>query len=305
MACIVLNLPKNAKFNFDDFFYLIKGYFSVFLSAGSLLTVFSAVRFQKIAIIGCTGILLTLGLVFILEKIAGSTVGSPAWVIMLFSLSVIFPVCSILCGISGIASILKIIQEYPSDKYILIFFAIFIFTGITLLIYLANRPPNINYMLESLSSHENQIKRLKTLHLLLEINDPRIIEPLIIILQNKNEPDYIRSAAAWGLGGNTIDIRSVKPLVQIVRDEKGCCRTDAVFALGKLASTIDTKPDGESFQALIYVLKDKDESLRAAAVQAISEIESHDVSGFLINALNDESEVVRFHAREGLMKIRN
>jgi len=265
----------------------------------------SAIRFQKIAVIGCTGILLTLGLVFILEKTAGSTVGSPAWVIMLFSLSVIFPVCGILSVTSGIASIFKIIREYPSDKYIFILFTLFIFMGITLLIYLANRPPNINYMLESLSRHENPEKRLKTLHLLQEINDPRIIEPLIIILQDQNEPDYIRSAAAWGLGGETLDLRSVKPLVQIVLDEKSCCRTDAVFALGRLASTIDTNSESESFQALIFAVKDKDESLRAAAVQAISEIKSHDVSELLVNALNDESEVVRFHAREGLNKIRN
>jgi len=265
----------------------------------------SAIRFQKIAIIGCIGILLTLGFVFILEKIAGSTVGSPAWVIMLFSLSVIFPVCGILSVTSGIASIFKIIREYPSDKYILIVFMLFIFMGMTLLFYFANRSPNIDYMLESLSRHENPEKRLKTLHLLQEINDPRIIEPLILIIQNQDEPDYIRSAAAWGLGGNTLDLRSVKPLVQIVRDDNGCCRTDAVFALGRLASTIDTSPESESFQALIVAIKDKDESLRAAAVQAISEIKSHDVSALLINALNDESEVVRFHAREGLMRIRN
>jgi len=109
--------------------------------------------------------------------------------------------------------------------------------------------------------HDNDDVRWKAAIALGEIGDPRAIEPLLILLSDKDR--FVKSHAALALGA--IGEPAVDPLIHSLREGDGNLRWGAAIALGKIC-------DKRAIEPLIRALADKYENVRAESAMALAGI---------------------------------
>jgi len=112
--------------------------------------------------------------------------------------------------------------------------------------------------------------------------DPRVLQPLILGLQNENR--HVRKKAAEALG-NMGDARGAEPLIAALNDEYWEVRKKSVEALGKIK-------DEKAIPPLIASLNDRDHDVRFGASRALQQIGRPAIEP-LVTALKDRASIVR------------
>jgi HEAT repeat protein len=141
--------------------------------------------------------------------------------------------------------------------------------------------------------HKIAIKALE------KIGTKEAIEPIIGVLENKNEDVKVRVAAAFALWKTSIrDVQVTKSLIKVLKDESDhrLVRWSATHALGEFGDVTAIEP-------LIEALKDKHADVRAGAAEALGKMGDERSLKPLIKALNDDIWWVREAAAEALGKL--
>ena len=118
-----------------------------------------------------------------------------------------------------------------------------------------------------------------------------------LIQQLEDENPHTRMQAADALG-QIKDVRAIKPLIAVLKDENSSGRTQALAA-GALVSIGTPAVD-----PLIAALKDKDSLVRAQAADALGQIKDVRAVEPLIGALKDKNPLVRTQAADALGQIK-
>ncbi len=158
----------------------------------------------------------------------------------------------------------------------------------------------VDALIEALNDADRDV-RLEAAWALGQIDDPRAIDPLSYT-SVKDADGYVRSEAYDALqkvtvGGNTVDSRSVDPIIGALKDEDQSVRYRAAEALGQIknATAVD---------ALIEALNDADRDVRLEAAWALGEIgDVRAVDSLSYASLNDEDGYVKDAATEALEKL--
>jgi len=130
--------------------------------------------------------------------------------------------------------------------------------------------------------------------------DAQAVEPLIEVLQDKNQPEPVRFAAGHAIVGIG-DIRAVEILKRALSNRHEQVREYAAEALGNIGPQAkDVVPK------LIAALNDESDRVRNSACFALGRIgpEAMEAIPALERALTDADETVRTNAAEALKKIR-
>ena len=127
---------------------------------------------------------------------------------------------------------------------------------------------------------------------LIAIGGPAV-EPLIEILQDKNEDVYLQMKVVAVLAGIK-DERAIQPMIQALK-EKPELQADLGYNLGLMGE--------QAVEPLITALGDEDSSVRVRAAEALGRIGDERAVEPLKVALNDEDETVRVFAKLGLKSI--
>jgi HEAT repeat protein len=120
------------------------------------------------------------------------------------------------------------------------------------------------------------------------LGDIQAVEPLIKILESKNEDPAVRLLATRAIG-KLGDARSISSLIEALKDEDEEIRMMAAEALGIIG-------DAKAVDPLIAALKDKEEYVRKNAAEALAKIDDSQAVGPLMEVLADGSEMVRHAA---------
>lgn len=131
--------------------------------------------------------------------------------------------------------------------------------------------------------------RLKAAVLLGRMSDPRAVKPLSDALDDENY--VVRGAAARALGnlGHPLAVSAVEPLLNLVGDEEPFVRKEAKRALQRLAGE-------KSLDYFVSALSNENASIRLAAVHVLSTMKMSQARAAIIPVLGDSDEEVRAEA---------
>lgn len=149
----------------------------------------------------------------------------------------------------------------------------------------------IDPLIKLLTDEEWEVESAAT-NALVDIGEPAV-EPLIGILQDKNEDSFLQAKAIAVLAGIK-DERAIQPMIQALK-EKPELQADLGYHLGLMG-----KP---AVKPLIQLLDDEDPEVRVRAAEALSRLGDDRAIGPLTDALNDKDETVRIFAKMGLESI--
>jgi HEAT repeat protein len=151
------------------------------------------------------------------------------------------------------------------------------------------------------------------------------VEPLIAVLQERGSPAEMRAAAATTLG-LIGDVRAIKALALVLKDDRYFVRQEAAVALGRMgapalelllemaaSSTPATREaaiealgsagTSRALDRVIEALGDQNQNVRQAAVRALGGSSSERAVPHLIAVLRDESSTLRAQARASLARL--
>ena len=137
----------------------------------------------------------------------------------------------------------------------------------------------VDAMLEELK-HPSYVVRRRAAESLGGFKERRVVEPLITILENKDEMKSVRAAAVLSLGALK-DERASTPLLTALSDENTEVRWRAIGALGSLK-------DAKAVPTLSEIVENplEPDSLRDAAVAALGNIGDKTAEAVLVRALD-------------------
>ena len=165
-------------------------------------------------------------------------------------------------------------------------------------------PPNIEKMtakrdveglIKALGHQKDVSVRKAAVIALGEIQDARVVEPLIAALKDSDKD--VRGQAAIWLGGIK-DARAVEPLITALKDSDKDVRGHVVVALGEIE-------DARAVEPLIATLNDSDRKVRKLAAIWLGKIKDTRAVEPLIAALKDSDKDVRRQAAIALGEIKD
>lgn len=295
--------PENARFHLGSWYPLLlnSALFGVIL--GSVLIAVLATHLRMIGIISSTLLVCTFIIMHIADQLWGGSMGSYGWIVGFLCQTIMFPVAGTASLVVGSISLIRLLQFHHPARIPAIVSLVVIVAGLIGFIYLVNRPPDIERMLHNLNDPDST-KRLEMIHLLRELKDARIIDPMIALLHNPDEPFYVRSAAAWTLGNQGGESLIIQALITASHEQDINIREAAIFSLGQASQTINTEQElRQAVDALTHALTDSEELIRIAAVQSLGWLNAKRTMSLLIDTLSDESSLVRYHAHEALVRL--
>lgn len=149
----------------------------------------------------------------------------------------------------------------------------------------------IDPLIKLLTDEEWEVESAAT-NALVEIGKPTV-EPLIKILQDKNEDVFLQTKVIAVLAGIK-DERAIQPMIQALKEETEL-DADLGYNLGLMGEP--------AVEPLIQVLDDEDPRVRVRAAEALGRIGDERAIKPLTDALNDKDETVRTFAKMGLESI--
>ena len=154
----------------------------------------------------------------------------------------------------------------------------------------------VDAMVEELK-HPSYVVRRRAAESLGGFKERRVVEPLIVVLENMNEMKSIRAAAAFSLGALK-DERASASLLTALSDENAEIRLQAAAALGKLRDT-------KAIPQLSEIVEDplEPDTVRDAAVAALGNIGNIAAEAVLIRALDIRIGVISKNAIVALGKL--
>ncbi|GAK55708.1 alpha-Rep4 [Candidatus Vecturithrix granuli] len=295
--------PENARFHLGSWYPLLLNSVPFGVIIGSVLIAVFATHLRIIGIISSVMLICAFIIVHIADQLWGSSMGSYGWIVAFLCQSIAVPAAAIASLLAGSVSLIRLLQFHSPDRIPIIAAFMVIVAGLFGFTYMINRPPDIERLLQTLKSAD-AAKQLETIHLLRDLKDARIIEPIIALLHNPDEPFYLRSAAAWTLGNQGGESRIIQALIAASREQDRNIREAAIFSLGQASQNIITEQElQQAIETLAHALTDPEELVRIAAVQSIGWLNDKHAMRLLINALSDESSLVRYHAHEALVHL--
>jgi len=224
----------------------------------------------------------------------------------ILTMYLIFPASVLLCAGTGIASLVKLIADEssarPSIYATAAIVTVTIILGLVMFTTSASKGPDVEPIIASLESTDDNV-RSNAIVELGQIDDARVVEPLIEILENKDEDASLRAAAAFWLAGETKDVRAIGPLLKALKDKDERVRENAAFSLGAITSAVGIENNDRALQPLIDALQDENEAVRRAAAKSLGWMGDDRAIEPLIAALSDEDSLVQGHAYEALLQI--
>ncbi|MCE7748722.1 MAG: HEAT repeat domain-containing protein [Candidatus Heimdallarchaeota archaeon] len=156
---------------------------------------------------------------------------------------------------------------------------------------------SVEYLLGQLKiGFHNQ--RSRAAEQLIKLQDPNSVDPLITLLQDKNEDKSVRMYAAKALGGIG-DSRAIEPLIDAFYDDVSGMRLQAARAVGEIG-----KP---AIEPLITLLKKESGDIMHPIIKALawigSQTDEQPTVEPLLDLLRDENGDVRKYAARVLGRI--
>ena len=155
--------------------------------------------------------------------------------------------------------------------------------------------PAVEPLITVLNS-DNYNTRKRAVEALGLVGDAGAVEPLIVVLQNKDEDYLVQDDAVMALG--RIGSAAVKPLVACLENKEWVVRRRSAEALGLIGDTQAVVP-------LINVLSDGDQYVRRASVVALGQIGDTRAVEPLLEALKDPTDDVCKAAAVALGQIKD
>jgi hypothetical protein len=149
----------------------------------------------------------------------------------------------------------------------------------------------IDPLIKLLTDEEWEVESAAT-SALVEIGEP-VVEPLIFILQDKNEDVFLRMKVIAVLAGIK-DERAIQPMIRVLKEEPEL-QADLGYHLGLMGEP--------AVEPLIQLLDDDDPEVRVRAAEALGRLGDDRAIGALTDALSDKDETVRVFAKTGLESI--
>jgi HEAT repeat protein len=146
-------------------------------------------------------------------------------------------------------------------------------------------------VLKALNSPDDEVRE-EAVRALGELNDPRAVDPLILMLKDENR--YIRREAAKSLG-RIGDPRAIPPLINALKDDDRYGRDGAAEGLGDMGE--------KAVPALVERLFDEDWHVRMGAAVALRIAGDKSAIEPLIQALEDDNRFVRREVTKSLGRI--
>ena len=295
--------PGNARFHFGSWYPLLLNSALFGVIIGSVLIAAFATHLRLVGVIGSALLICAFIMMHIADQLWGGSMGSYGWRVAFLCQTIAAPAAGIASLLAGSVSLIRLLQFHPPARIPIIAAFVVIAAGMFGFIYMVNRPPDIERLLHKLNDPDTT-KQLETIHLLRDLKDARIIAPMIALLHNSDEPFYLRSAAAWTLGNQGGEPQIIQALITASHEQDIKIREAAVFSLGQVSHNIHADQEFQQVVgALTHALTDSEEPVRIAAVQSIGWLDDKRTMTLLINALSDESSLVRYHAHESLVRL--
>jgi len=303
---IILYQPEGSTYHWGPLLVFVKNVSPIALVAGCLFITVFATHLRILGIVGCSLLLLGIGSTFIAGEVGGMSMGASGWIMAILTMYLIFPASVLLCAGTGIASLVKLIADEssarPSIYATAAIVTVTIILGLVMFTTSASKGPDVEPIIASLESTDDNV-RSNAIVELGQIDDARVVEPLIEILENKDEDASLRAAAAFWLAGETKDVRAIGPLLKALKDKDERVRENAAFSLGAITSAVGIENNDRALQPLIDALQDENEAVRRAAAKSLGWMGDDRAIEPLIAALSDEDSLVQGHAYEALLQI--
>lgn len=226
--------------------------------------------------------------------------GTSGWASGFVGTLIIIPAGIILCGITGLFSLVDILgKESAAKKPVIVSACVILALGITYHV-VADWKPSIGVLVEAIKSDENEYKRFLIGSRLSEIQDERLPPLLIPLLEDQNP--RVREAAALALGGKSKTATTAKPLLMaLYRETDKDAKEWIIRSLGRVAPVAQAADRSEIIETLIQNLKTGEHSVKGTAAQSLGMIKDDRVLQPLIDALPDQN--AGFYAHEALLTL--
>lgn len=151
-------------------------------------------------------------------------------------------------------------------------------------------PPAVEPLIQALGNQDDDA-RWKAAIALGEIGDPRAIAPLLALLEDEDR--FVQSRAAYALG--QFGTLSLPALIAAMENQSPHVRRGAALALGRIG-------DPGAIPPLLSAMCDRDESVRAAALQALPGL-GEEVYSRVIAHLRDSAPEARACALQAIREV--
>ncbi|MEW5724461.1 MAG: HEAT repeat domain-containing protein [Thermodesulfobacteriota bacterium] len=294
-VALLLARPEPSETYVRDF---LNWFMFIAFAFGFLSVLVFANRWRALGLIGLGLFLAGLAGMYLIDRFAAHTVGSPGWGIGLVLIAFVFPTAVFLCFLSGVLSLAGLLDRERKNRRW--FFAGLALPGLAVVVlsWLVLRGPDVDKLLAALDSPDPHV-RIETIIRLGKIDNVRAAEALIGLLKNKEA--YIRAEAAYSLG-NASYFQSLLPLTEALEDEEVQVRLNAARSLGTIIGRFKRRRMfSRQVEALARTLRDQNPGVRGAAAEALGLIGDKRAVDSLIAALADEK--TRLQAHQALVSI--
>lgn len=286
-ASMLTKEPAYGVANLCGFCEFMKNAAPILILVSCFLIMFAATKLRFLSIIGVALIVGSLVSTYFLAESTGYSMGTSGWVSGFVGILVIIPAGMILCCITGLSSLIDMIEkESVVKKPVIASAAIILLLGLTYHV-VADWKPDIRNLVEAIKNDENEYERFSLAGQLWEIQDDNLPSLLIPLLEDKNP--RVREAAALALSGKSRNTMVVSPLIRALdreTDEK--TKEWIIRSLGGVLSVAEPAARTEAVETLIQILKNEKGTIKRTAAEALGMIKDKRVLQPLIDTLTDE-----------------
>ncbi|MHC1727537.1 MAG: HEAT repeat domain-containing protein [Syntrophobacteraceae bacterium] len=297
---ILVKEPPFGRQNLGAVGSLLRNASLIMMLVSCLMIGLFAVKVRIAAIIGIILMIASLTVSYSISEYTGYSMGTSGWISMFLSMFVIFPVGLILCFMTGLFSLLHIIEKDQSAKrQALIAFGIVLLLGIAHQVIIAIKP-DVRGLVASLRNEDNNYKRFSIADRISEIEDKEKVDLIIELLKDTNP--RVREAAAVSLGGRQrgANGKALRPLLEALNEETDQQAKEwMVRRLATITPAEDNADKDRTIDALIEILKNDQSSLRGVAAEGLGLIKDKKAIEPLLEALDVEP----FYALNALIEI--
>ncbi len=284
---MLIKEPAYGTANLGLFCEFMKNAAPVLMLVSCLLIMFAASKKRILSIIGVALIVGSLVITYFLAESTGYSMGTTGWASGFVGILVIIPAGLFLCFITGLLSLIDLLEKESALKKPVIFsVAVILILGLAYHV-IADWKPDIRKLVEAIKDDENVYKRFSLAGKLWEIQDDSLPPLLITLLKDKNP--RIREAAALALSGKSRNTMVVSPLLRaLARETDEKTKEWIIRSLGSVLSVAEPTDRTEAIETLIQVLKNEKGVIKRTAAVALGMIKDERVLQPLIDTLPDE-----------------
>jgi len=217
---MLTNEPAYGRANLGVLCEFMKNSAPVLMLLSCILIMVTATKLRILSIIGIVMIAGSLLVTYILAERTGYSMGTTGWVSGFLGILVIIPGGMFLCCITGILSLIDLLEkESAVKKPVIVSIVVIVMLGLGYHI-VADWKPDVRDLVEAIKNDENEYERFSIGGKLWEIQDDNLPPLLIPLLEDENP--RVREAAALSLSGKSRNTMVVRPLLRALDRETIC-----------------------------------------------------------------------------------